>query len=219
MTHATNEPQNMITGLRFQKRNPDRVNVYLDGEYAFALQATAAAQLRKGQQLSAAEIAGFKAEDEKVKAYNRAARFLGYRPRSRAEVVRYLRGKQYDEPVVSYAVERLSREGYLDDAAFARFWVENRERFKPRSARALRHELRGKGVDAAAIDAALADLDEADSAWAALEPKLDRWRHLDPDTFQQRVLGHLARRGFGYHTARATLEHALEFLQGDGEDD
>lgn len=121
-----------ITALKFQKRNRERVNIYLDGEYALALTAVAAAELRIGQFLSDAEIAALQAADARDKAYQSAVRFLGYRPRSRQEIERHLQGKGIPADVVESVLDRLAREEYLDDRAFAAYWVENRERFKPR---------------------------------------------------------------------------------------
>lgn len=73
-----------ITALRFQKRNPERVNVYLDGSYAFGLPALIAASLRIGQSLGEDEIASLQGQDAAQRAYERALRFLASRPRSSA---------------------------------------------------------------------------------------------------------------------------------------
>jgi len=85
-----------------------------------------------------------------------AARFLEVRPRSVEEVRRRLRDAGYRDDLVDGAVERLAALGYLDDAAFARAWVESRDRARPRGARALRDELRQMGVAAEDVEAALA---------------------------------------------------------------
>lgn len=85
-----------------------------------------------------------------------AARFLEVRPRSVEEVRRRLRDAGYRDDLVDGAVERLAALGYLDDAAFARAWVESRDRARPRGARALRDELRRMGVAAEDVEAALA---------------------------------------------------------------
>ncbi|MGQ9492725.1 MAG: recombination regulator RecX, partial [Anaerolineae bacterium] len=75
-----------ITALKLQKKNRQRVNVYLDGQYAFALQALVAASLKVGQSLSSEEIEQLQRRDAVEVAYERALDFLRYRPRSRAEV-------------------------------------------------------------------------------------------------------------------------------------
>jgi regulatory protein len=85
-----------------------------------------------------------------------AARFLEVRPRSVEEVRRRLRDAGYRAELVDGAIERLTDLGMLDDAAFATSWVESRDRARPRGARALRDELRRKGVAPDVIEAALA---------------------------------------------------------------
>ncbi len=121
----------VITLLQMQKRNKDRVNVFLDGEYALAVSLNTATTLKKGQRLSAAEVEELKQDGETDLAFQRALRYLGMRPRSSAEIVTYLKRKEYDEQIVEAVVRRLHEHHYLDDEAFARFWVDNRNRFRP----------------------------------------------------------------------------------------
>lgn len=205
----------IITALRVQKKNRERVNVYIDEKYAFAVGMNTALQLRKGQQLSDAEIAELRAAGEENKAYHQVLRYLGMRPRSTAEIRRYLAGKEYDPALIDQVIARVTDAGYLDDAAFADFWVENRMRFRPRSARALRHELREKGVEPAVIDRALAALDESDAAWDAVSGRIERWRNLDEREFAHKLIGFLSRRGFSYAVARATCDRAWSAFQDE----
>ncbi len=197
-----------ITRLQIQKNNKERVNVFLDDDYAFAVALDIAVELRKGQELDAADVARLRDADMLTQAYQRAVRYLGSRPRSQVEIERYLRGKEYDDGVITATVARLLEQGYLDDASFAQYWRENRDRFRPRSAVALRAELRQKGVDRADVDEALDGLDEEAAAWAAVASKLSRWQELPVDEFNQKVTGFLARRGFGYTTIRAVCRRA-----------
>ncbi|HIC89064.1 MAG TPA: hypothetical protein EYP04_06645, partial [Anaerolineae bacterium] len=173
----------VITALRFQKRNARRVNVYLDGHYAFSLAAVDAARLKHGQVLTDEEIARLRAADEVQTAYEQALRFLRYRPRSQTEIRRHLGKKGVSDSVIAAVMERLIERGYVDDLEFARFWVRERETFRPRSPYALRHELRMRGVDDAIISQVLAELDPEDSAYRAALSKVRRWRDLDYQTF------------------------------------
>ena len=141
-----------ITELRVQKKRKDRVSVYLDDEYAFGVKDIVAARLRVGQRLSDEDIAGLKEQDAFEEAYNSALNFLSYRPRSTAEAKWNLQNKGVPAAMIEAVIDRLTRAGLLDDVSFAEYWVEQRERFKPRSARMLRHELRQKGVAAVEID-------------------------------------------------------------------
>jgi len=201
-----------ITALKFQQSNKERVNVYLDGEYSFGITAIEGARLRTGQVLSDAEITALRVLDERHRAFDRSVRFLSYRPRSRAEVERYLRRKGIAEEVIADVIERLDRARYLDDETFARFWVENRDQFKPRSRHALRYELRQKGVGNHIIDPVLADIDEEVAAWRAVEGRLSRWAGLPRDALRRKVTGYLSRRGFSYEIINLIFQKACETL-------
>lgn len=204
-----------ITALRFQKKNPERVNVYLDGRFAFGLSAILAAALKPGQVLSDADIQALQEQDGAEKAYERALNYLSYRPRSRAEIVSYLARYGAGEDQIAVVTERLERAGLLDDEAFARFWVENRERFRPRGARALRYELRSKGVEDHVLDAVLADVDASTSAYQAAHKKAHQLSHLDEQTFCQKLVGYLVRRGFEYEVAQEVALRCWTELRGE----
>jgi regulatory protein len=205
-----------ITALKRQKKNRDRVSVFLDGRFAFGLPEIAAVSLSLGQFLSDAEIEALGEQDERETAYNRVLNYLSYRPRSRAEVITYLRKRDVSESQIGVIVERLTRAGLLDDEAFAQFWVENRERFRPRGVRALRYELRGKGLDDEVIEQALASVDASASAYRAASRKARQWSQLDESTFRQKLVAFLARRGFDYSVAREVVERLwAELATGD----
>jgi len=193
-----------ITALRTQKKG-HRVSLFLDGKYACGLQASVAAGLRVGQTLSEEEIEELQERDETEVAYDRALNYLSYRPRSRAEMERYLQRRSVSAATTETLIERLLRAGLLDDEAFAQYWVENREQFRPRGAHALRSELRQKGVPDRLIEAAIDNVDETSSAYRAAQARARRLEHLDYQTFRRRLGGFLTRRGFGYGTVKETV--------------
>lgn len=203
----------VLTRMEVQKHNKERVNVYLDDEYAFSLTLIEAAQLHKGQVLTQAEIDRLRDADAVQQAVDQAARFLSYRPRSSAEVRQNLSGKGYSESTVAAALERLATLGYLDDLAFTRYWLENRETFRPRGPLALRYELRQKGVQDALIDAVLAEsYDEADAAFRAAQDRSRRLRGTDRATFRKRLLSFLQRRGFSYGVCQDAINQLADSL-------
>ena len=199
-----------ISALRYQKRNKNRVNVYLDDQFAFGLAAIEAARLRVGQALSDDDVARLRRQDDVERAHERALNFLSYRPRSEAEVRRNLRKKDVTDEAIEAVVERLTRAGMLDDREFARYWVENRLQFNPRGARALGHELREKGVPVSIIDDTLAGFDEEPTARKAAEAGARRLAHLEPTAFRRRLGAYLARRGFSYAVISPLLEEMLD---------
>ncbi|MEJ2733459.1 MAG: RecX family transcriptional regulator [Anaerolineae bacterium] len=204
-----------ITALEYQKRNRDRVSVFLDGRFAFGLPAIVAAGLRKGQVLSDAEIEALQEGGTIESGYHKALDFLSYRPRSRAEVETYLQKRGFPEAQAEAIIERLEGAGLLDDAAFAQFWVENRERFRPRGPRALRHELWSKGISDDIIEQALALVDVSDGAYRSASKKARRMRQLDRQTFVRKIVEYLARRGFDYEVAREAAERHWSELKAD----
>lgn len=199
-----------ITALQSQKRNANRVNVYLDGQFAFGLAAIEAAHLRVGQTLSDDDVARLQVQDEVERVLERTLNFLSYRPRSEGEVRQYLRQKDVGDEAIEAVVERLTRAGMLDDREFAHYWVENRLQFNPRGVRALEHELREKGVPASTIADTLAGFDEEAAARKALEAGVRRLAHPDPRAFRRRLEAYLVRRGFSYEVLLPLVEETLE---------
>jgi regulatory protein len=205
-----------ITALKVQKRNPQRVNVFLDGRYAFGLAAIEAARLQRGQVLSDEDIERLKERDSFEKAHDRALRFLSYRPRSEAEVRCYLQGKAVSPAIEEEVIERLTSARLLDDLTFARYWVENRETFNPRGSRMLRYELHQKGLSDEIIAQALMDLDEEESAYRVALRRGRRLAHLDQVSFRQKLGAHLLRRGFPYEIVNLMVERAWQELGAEG---
>jgi regulatory protein len=196
-----------------------RVNVHIDGRFAFGLAAIEAMKLKIGQHLSAAEIARLKEKDQVEVAHERALNLLSYRPRSVAEVRRRLTEKGFSESSIDQVISRLTRADLVDDGAFARYWLENRDTFKPRSKRAIRHELRQKGIADSIIDDTLTDYDENDAAYrAGLSRARKLARHNNTDTLRPKLLAFLSRRGFSYSLARDTVNKLLAELGAEGAD-
>lgn len=206
-----------ITALKVQSRNKRRVNVYLDGAFAFGLPDIIASALQVGQYLSDAEVSDLRRRDALEQAYERALRYLSYRPRSASEVSRYLAGKRIEEDLIGETLKRLVRTGLVDDDAFARFWVENRENFRPRGHMALRHELRCKGVGEDAINKAIEEVDEKEGAYQIAQTRALHLAHVDRDTFRRRLGNFLRRRGFSYDIVRETVERLWRENRSDGD--
>jgi regulatory protein len=189
-----------VTALEVQAHDGQRLNLFLEGRFAFGLSAAVAraAGLRVGDVLAAGEVAALLRREAQEGALQQAFAFLSYRPRSEHEVRRNLAQRGHAPETVDAVVGRLRELHYLDDEAFALAWVENRQRFRPRGTRLLRAELRQKGVPAAVADQAIEDGagDERDLALAAGEQKAATVGAADYAAFGRRVGGFLLRRGF-----------------------
>ena len=187
-----------ITAIVIQKRNPNRVNIHLDGEFAFGLARITAAWLRTGQELDEKKIEQLQAEDAKERALQQALLFLGYRARSESEIRKNLQKHEIPEIVIEETLERLRNDKLVDDGQFAQTWVENRSTFRPRSRRMLAMELRQKGLDDEAMQSALEDVDDEALAYEAAQKRAPRFKDLEWIEFRKKLTGFLARRGFSY---------------------
>ena len=187
-----------ITALEVQKRNPNRVNVHLDGEVAFGLARIVAAWLRVGQELSDEKIEQLQAEEARERAFQQAMLFLSYRARSESEIRQNLRKHEISEPVIEQTLERLRQGGLANDNQFARTWVENRSAFRPRSRRLMAMELRQKGLNDEAVSSAIADVDDESLAYEAARKRAVRFKGLEWNEFRKKLSDFLARRGFSY---------------------
>jgi regulatory protein len=187
-----------ITAIEGQKRTPNRVNIHLDGEFAFGLARIVAAWLRVGQELSDEKIEQLIAEDARERAFQQAMLFLSYRARSEAEIRKNLRKHEIPEPVIEQTLERLRGDGLANDNQFAQAWVENRNTFRPRSRRMMAMELKQKGLDDEAIRSAVESVDDEASAYEAAQKRAARLQGLEWNDFRRKLSEFLARRGYSY---------------------
>lgn len=197
-----------VTAIETQKAKRGRVNLFLDGEFAFGLSKLVAAEigLHEGQELSPDEVEKLKNSDLLHRSLNSALRYLSPRPRSEAEIKTRLRRQGFDADTIQRTLVRLKEQNLVDDATFARFWRDNRENFKPRSRRLIDLELRQKGVDTATIAEITAGLDDELSAYQAAQKKARSLAGLDYQRFRKRLGVFLKQRGFTYELINSTIK-------------
>lgn len=202
-----------VTRIAEQRRKRGRVWVEIDGRSGLSLAAdvVARAGLGVGDALDEAAILTLRAAEEVARATETALAFLAYRHRSEREVRDRLRRGGFDPDTSDQVVARLYEWRYLDDADFARRWVESRTGEKPRGRRLLQQELWQKGVDRETAREAIddADLDEAAAAEALARARLPTYAGDDPAVVRRRLGAYLARRGYGYDVVRGALERAM----------
>ena len=187
-----------ITALQVQKRNPSRVNVHLDGEFAFGVDRVVAAWLQVGQDLDDTKIQELQDGDLRARALQQALLFLSYRARSESEIRSNLHKHEFPEAVIEATLDRLRQDGFANDVQFAQAWVENRNTFRPRGRRALALELRQKGIGDDVIQSALEGIDEEQLATDAARQKAGKLQTREWNLFRKKLSGFLARRGFSY---------------------
>jgi regulatory protein len=199
-----------ISRITAQVRDPERVSLFIDGEFAFGLPAIEVMKrgLKSGDELTQTDIEQLLAVDEIERAVTAALTFVSYRPRSEREVRDRLRLRDFSQPAIDEAVERMRGWMYLDDQAFARWWVENRSEHRPRGKRLLAGELRTKGVSSEVINEVIdgADIDELPAAREVARKRMNSLSGLDRQTQERRLGSYLARRGYGWDVVRPVLK-------------
>ena len=213
-----------ITALEPQLNNPDRINLFVDGRFLMGVNAVIVLQmeLRLEQELTPDELERLHSEEIEQRAVDRALNFLSYRPRSREEVRRYLKRKETSPEIIETALARLDRLDFVNDRTFAGFWIESREHFSPRGARALKNELRMKGVERDVVDELVSDEQDEERALRAGRKKamtLVNNSNIDYPTFRNRLGSFLQRRGFGYQIVTKTVRELWKELKEEPEEE
>jgi len=191
----------IITRLVQGKKNPNRVNLYFDDKFFFALSIDEVAKygLKRGLELTPESIEKLKDNDETDYVYAKILNFLSYRPRTIKEV----RDRLYkydikDESKQKSLIDVLQSKGHLDDLVFARWFVESRNTHRPRSKRYLSAELKAKGVSDEIIKQVAGQIgDENQTIREILTKKLGSSRKLEIKE-KQKILGYLGRQGFAW---------------------
>jgi regulatory protein len=170
-------------------------------------------------------------DDAQDKFYNKALRFLSYRPRSEEEIRKYLRHSRPDRSstrsrtdsrfreddtidIIEKVIAKLKEQKFLNDGEFAKWWIESRLRFRPRSINLIKRELLQKGVDRDLIDAQISNLksqisNELENAQKLIEKKIKRYRNLSKQEIYQKLGSYLARRGFDWETIKKSIDEVL----------
>ena len=213
-----------ITALEPQMNNPDRINLFVDGRFLMGVNAVIVLQmgLRLEQELTPEQLEQLQSEEVEQRAVDRALNFLSYRPRSREEVRRYLRRKETPPEIIETALARLDRLDFVNDRTFAGFWIESREHFSPRGARALKNELRMKGVERDVVDELVNDEQDEERALRAGRKKamtLVNTTNIDYATFRNRLGSFLQRSGFGYQIVTKTVRALWKELKEEPEEE
>jgi regulatory protein len=190
----------VVTSLKLQ-RDGKRVNVYLDGKFAFGIDLDNLVKfgIKIEREFSQDEIDKIIHEAEFAKTYNKLLNFATLRPRSEKELFSWLKRKKVPESLHKKLFSKLKRLDLVDDTKFSKWWIEQRMQFKFKSRKELKYELTQKGIDRNTLENILAesDLNEAENARKLLEKK----KFTDP----QKAFTYLARKGFDFNIIKSVV--------------
>ena len=201
----------VITSIKPQK-NKKRVNIYLDGKFGFGLDLENFVKLglTVEQELTEERINEIVKLAEFQKTYEKITKFATLRPRSEKEIKDWLKKKKVHQSLHKELFNRLKRLELVDDKKFARWWVEQRLNFRPRSKRAMVYELKNKGISKEIIEEifSIQRIDEEKIAEKLLKSKNYRWRNLPGAEARKKMAAFLQRKGFGWPIIKKALDKA-----------
>lgn len=210
-----------ITDIAPQKKNPKRVNIFLDGKFAFgvSLESKIINKLKPGIILSEPQVRKLIFDDQVERLFDKAVKFLSFRPRSEKEIrdnlLQKLRltdkgdeEKKNFEASVEEVINKLKKLGQIDDQEFAKWWLEQRTAFKKSSPRLIKSELFKKGVSREIIEQIFeeGEIDPFELARAAARKKLSSYQRLTPKEFRDKLGRFLASKGFDWDVIKKVVD-------------
>jgi len=213
-------PMHIITAITPAPRHPGRFELLVDGKSVATLSLDAIERLRLvvGRTIDGLEER-IAQEASALRTYDRALNMLAFRGRASKELARSLVRKGEPRELVDRAIERLTEQGLLDDAAFAESFTRAKVLGAQQSRRRVQQDLARKGVARDVTDAAIAtvfeeeQVDQREIVEQAARKKLGSLRKLEPVVRRRRLYAFLARRGYDAEDIRAAMDAVGEALR------
>ncbi|GAA0366063.1 RecX family transcriptional regulator [Bacillus horti] len=206
-----------ISKIEVQKKNKQRYNIYIDGDYAFAVHEDIliSQRLQKGKEITASELDVITAEEQYKKAERAAYHYLSYRPRTRKEIKDSLLRKDVEAGIVEQILDKLETEGYINDLDFALRWVSERIQLKLKGPLVLKEELRQKGISSRDIAEALGQLEYEEQVDACMRLAEKKWdqvkkRYTEKREQKHKLMMYLQRRGFSFEVIQPVIQRLEE---------
>jgi|SRR3989344_201047 len=197
-----------VTAIK-KKGQKNQFDIYIDGKKLIFLSGdkVVKSKLKPGVELSETELNSLKAESAQDIYLNRCIRFASFRPRSRAETTKFIKRIKTPAVLVDTILNNLSHLGLINDLEFAKWWIDQRQTFRPKSTQVVSRELMQKGIDRETINQVnmVSSISEEVLAGKAIAGKLSRLKSLPPKEFRQKAIAFLQRRGFKWETIKSVI--------------
>ncbi len=209
----------VITKVERQKKNPSRISLHIDNEYAVGIhrEVLLRSGLRVGDHITEKTLSDLKRTEEIRQARESAIRLLSYRARSEKEIRDRLRKKGFASITVEEVLASLLKSGLVNDVEFARAFAHDKLLKKPMGKTMLKQEFRRKGISKETIELILSEVYESETedeyAFELASKRIKRsqssFARLDPLKQRRRLSDYLTRRGFNWETAAKAVERVL----------
>lgn len=206
-----------ITKITVQKKNKSRFNVFIDRgdgeEFGFAIdeEVYLKSDIRKGMDITDKQIASLQLQDQFQKGLNMSMNYLSFRMRSIDEIRQYLAKKEFEPNTTQAVIERLSELGYLDDLEFAKMFIRSKITTTKKGPKALKQDLKQKGVTDAIIEEALtiySEEEQVEEATNLVEKKAKQYKKLSETALKQKLVQVLQQKGYPWSVTEQAIEKA-----------
>lgn len=203
-----------ITDIEIQKRNKDRVNIYLDNSFAFGLtnEIRYKFDLQIHQELEESFIEDVIKAEEQTKVTTAALNLISYRQRSIKEIYDKLKEKGFEESFIHKSIEYCKELNYLNDKHFAQSFINDKQNLNRFGSKRIKYELIKKGISKNIIEEQLnIDPDEEyEIALVLAERKMNSYKNDDRNSTYRKLSGFLLRKGYPYDVVKKVLNMVLE---------
>lgn len=202
-----------ITKITSQK-NENRVNIYIDGKFAFGtdLEIVYKYNLKKDMEVDEDYIENVLKAEEQNRANNYALKLLSYRWRTKKEIKDKMNTKGYDEDIISTTMSFLEDQNLIDDKRFAETYTEEKIRLKKFGSYRIKYELSQKGVSEDIINEVLDKYcnDEFDRAMELAQKKIKSYKNDEKNAIYRKLGGYLQRKGYSYECVSRILQKLVK---------
>lgn len=200
----------VITALEECKKNKNRINIYLDGNFAFACYKEIAVEfgIGKGKELSSQQIEEIERYDGEQYAFQTALQYVAARQRTQKDIVGKLRGKGLNETYIEAAMQKMQEYGYVDDTEYARLYAE--ELCAKYGKKMVYHKLLQKGIDSETASEVTVQQDDTETLRLFVERLCERYAEEAEPKRKQKIIRALLQKGFEYDDIKGMIEHGCE---------
>lgn len=206
---------NKVSKIEVQKKNKERVNIYVDDEYFISchMELVYKEGIKKGESIDKEKLNSIVEEDNFIKAKSRSLRYLGRSYKAEEEVREKLIGEGYDEKIIERTINFLKEYNFIDDNRYVELFIK--EKLKKWGENRIKYELLKKGVDDKLIISKMEHIDEEDKENILSEIAIKKYNSLvksEKDLFKvkKKLNDYLLRRGYNYDEVRAVIINILE---------
>lgn len=212
-----------ITKIEPQKRNKNRVSVYIDETFAFGVDMEVAytCGLKEGLDIDRQWLDEVVRKEEQFRAQNYALNLLSYRARSEREIMERMQQKGYESSVIKDTIAYLKEQGYLDDYAFAEMFIRDKSELNKYGQNRIKTELYKKGVAREVINGLIEEMIDSNSEYEKAkelaEKKIKSYQKDSKQAQYRKLNGFLIRKGYPYDVVSRVVKELVSNMFDENE--